>query len=272
MAISAAERQRRYAKRHPNRVKARIQKWRAANREHLLQYSRDRYEKRRNTILKQQRRFRSKPRVKKQRAEYNRKYRAEHWDAVRSHRRAYYTKNRVSILARQKQYRCQNQKKILKRVAAWQKQNKERRKLHCHRYRATHPLNARQYYERNRDRLLKQSKERGRKWRKQFPHKQRESAMRHYARKLAALIGDPREIRTFYRHVVTARRVNCHWCGKNIPKALRTVDHVIPLVRHGPHAIHNLVPACKPCNCSKGSRLPEEWKRLANRPARLFAV
>lgn len=47
-----------------------------------------------------------------------------------------------------------------------------------------------------------------------------------------------------------------------LPPGLRwaSVDHVIPTTRGGSEEIDNKVPACPPCNASKGNRLwPEEW-------------
>lgn len=47
------------------------------------------------------------------------------------------------------------------------------------------------------------------------------------------------------------RGLPCHYCGA--PKA-GTVDHVIPVSRGGTNDASNLVPACGPCNYSKGGR------------------
>jgi 5-methylcytosine-specific restriction endonuclease McrA len=50
----------------------------------------------------------------------------------------------------------------------------------------------------------------------------------------------------------------CAYCRK----ACRpTIDHVIPIARGGVDAAHNVVPACKACNCSKRDRLLSEWHR-----------
>jgi 5-methylcytosine-specific restriction endonuclease McrA len=49
----------------------------------------------------------------------------------------------------------------------------------------------------------------------------------------------------------------CAYCGKS--KAM-TMDHVIPISRGGTSFIGNLLPACKPCNSSKGDRVLVEWK------------
>ncbi len=48
----------------------------------------------------------------------------------------------------------------------------------------------------------------------------------------------------------------CHYCGD----PAQHVDHYIPLARGGAHTLDNLRPACAPCNRSKGSKLPTEWK------------
>jgi 5-methylcytosine-specific restriction endonuclease McrA len=39
-----------------------------------------------------------------------------------------------------------------------------------------------------------------------------------------------------------------------------TIDHIIPLMRGGDNMETNLVPACRSCNSSKGSKLLAEWK------------
>ena len=48
----------------------------------------------------------------------------------------------------------------------------------------------------------------------------------------------------------------CSYCYKSAD----TIDHLIPLFRGGTNEITNLVPSCRPCNSSKGSKLVSEWK------------
>jgi hypothetical protein len=45
----------------------------------------------------------------------------------------------------------------------------------------------------------------------------------------------------------------CLCCGKKGVKL--TMDHVIPLVKGGKHAIENCQPLCKSCNCKKSSKI-----------------
>lgn len=51
----------------------------------------------------------------------------------------------------------------------------------------------------------------------------------------------------------------CAYCGS---MATLEQDHIVPIVRGGRHAIGNLLPACRSCNSSKGSKLLIEWLAL----------
>ena len=50
----------------------------------------------------------------------------------------------------------------------------------------------------------------------------------------------------------------CHWCGECLD-AKYHIDHVTPLARGGENSPNNLVIACPSCNCSRKSKLPDEW-------------
>jgi uncharacterized protein YdaU (DUF1376 family) len=71
-----------------------------------------------------------------------------------------------------------------------------------------------------------------------------------------------RDIYRKYRDFVLERDdYTCVYCGsKDKPLQL---DHVIPRSRGGLDDPSNLVACCKPCNTSKGSRTPEEWRAAA---------
>ena len=51
----------------------------------------------------------------------------------------------------------------------------------------------------------------------------------------------------------------CHYCGRQVPPRLLTMDHLVPLIRGGRSNKGNLVPACKECNASKKYHLAFEW-------------
>jgi 5-methylcytosine-specific restriction endonuclease McrA len=52
----------------------------------------------------------------------------------------------------------------------------------------------------------------------------------------------------------------CFYCDVDlIEEADPTVDHFIPLSRDGTNAAENIRLACKPCNVSKGNKMPDEF-------------
>jgi 5-methylcytosine-specific restriction endonuclease McrA len=56
----------------------------------------------------------------------------------------------------------------------------------------------------------------------------------------------------------------CAYCGVDLlalPKRERVIEHVVPISKHGPHALGNIVPACKQCNASKHNHDAESWYR-----------
>jgi 5-methylcytosine-specific restriction endonuclease McrA len=52
---------------------------------------------------------------------------------------------------------------------------------------------------------------------------------------------------------------SCFYCQVN---QANSVDHVIPVSRGGSHGIGNLVPCCRSCNSSKGTKFITEWKKV----------
>ena len=48
----------------------------------------------------------------------------------------------------------------------------------------------------------------------------------------------------------------CCYCGR---KSLLAQDHFVPLIKDGEYTHNNIVPACKSCNSSKGTKVFTEW-------------
>jgi 5-methylcytosine-specific restriction endonuclease McrA len=57
----------------------------------------------------------------------------------------------------------------------------------------------------------------------------------------------------------------CAYCGI---RPYEHLDHVVPLIRGGVHSIGNLLPACAPCNLTKGPRLLADWRHRPPLPKR----
>lgn len=67
-----------------------------------------------------------------------------------------------------------------------------------------------------------------------------------------------RHLHLKHRAAVIARCGEMCWYCKAAPGD--TLDHIIPRAQGGTDDPDNLVPACRPCNSSKGARTPEEWR------------
>lgn len=62
----------------------------------------------------------------------------------------------------------------------------------------------------------------------------------------------------------------CAYCGWHVSKALIGCDHKLPLCRGGGNTKANIVPACRPCNISKGDRTVKEFLAGKQRPNRYW--
>jgi 5-methylcytosine-specific restriction endonuclease McrA len=144
-------------------------------------------------------------------------------------------------------------------------------RLKWRQYYAAHPeqgrARQRRHYTRHREEALAYARTYGRAHREQINARFRERyatdptyrarwalyAMERH-RKLAATPIDSSALVALWE----ACRGRCQYCGG----PANTLDHVIPLSRGGPHAIGNVVPACKPCNSRKRHRTPQEWRKF----------
>jgi 5-methylcytosine-specific restriction endonuclease McrA len=71
------------------------------------------------------------------------------------------------------------------------------------------------------------------------------------------------------RGVLNRDNHSCRYCGRLLPSAELTLDHVLPRSRGGKNTWENVVAACKPCNHRKGNRTPAEARmHLIRQPFR----
>jgi len=71
------------------------------------------------------------------------------------------------------------------------------------------------------------------------------------------------------RGVLNRDHHTCQYCGRMLPSAELTLDHVLPRSRGGRTTWENIVAACKPCNHRKGNRtLAEAHMRTLHLPFR----
>lgn len=110
------------------------------------------------------------------------------------------------------------------------------------------------YYRRNREQRIAYALD----WRRKNADKATEYNRRHRARRRNAPICDLTHAEW---DVIKGRwHHRCAYCGK---QRTLTQDHVEPTSRGGSHTAANVVPACGPCNSSKGNRFLLEWVLIA---------
>jgi 5-methylcytosine-specific restriction endonuclease McrA len=67
-----------------------------------------------------------------------------------------------------------------------------------------------------------------------------------------------REVKFSRRNILARDENRCQYCGKRLPTAQLSLDHVTPKSRGGKSTWTNVVAACNPCNTHKGGRMPWE--------------
>lgn len=116
---------------------------------------------------------------------------------------------------------------------------------------ARHRKSAKQYRERNRDKVIAELKE----WRKRNPEKGVEYAQNRRARIMSAegsfTTGDIKRIGEHQNWL-------CAWCSKKVRKGYH-VDHIMPISKGGSNSPDNLQILCKSCNLHKHAKDPIEW-------------
>ena len=117
----------------------------------------------------------------------------------------------------------------------------------------------RAYYEANKDRFREWNKE----WRKKNREKIKIRDMKRRAKKYAS--GGSFSVEDFQvcllQHKIKANQYYCHWCKRAMSRNEITLDHVMPLTLGGIHTKENIVIACRSCNCSKGKKHPDIWRK-----------
>jgi 5-methylcytosine-specific restriction endonuclease McrA len=150
--------------------------------------------------------------------------------------------------------------------AVWLVKNADRLREQQREWRKRNPEKAAEYnrawYQRNRERLLAHEAELERQRRATNGEAVRERERRYRAehspryvernRRRRDAMGGYTVLDRDKRRMLSRYRGRCAYCAV---RPFEHWDHVIPIIRGGRHTIGNLLPACKPCNLRKGTRL-----------------
>jgi len=178
-------------------------------------------------------------------------------------------KNKKHINKQARLWRKNNLEKAHARSAKYYKNNRDKIRKRRAKYNKAHPIRIKrqkQKYVENNKEKVRESKQ---KWREAHPELVQAwhtaGQRKRDARKLKATIGNIKDIRNFYIHVHTSKKIKCYYCGKSIPKGKRIVEHKTPLSRGGAHSLRNLTPSCYSCNNKKFMKTEKEFYEYLER-------
>lgn len=183
------------------------------------------------------------------------------WKSKGGERVGLYPWCKSCTLAQKHEYYLANTEIVRQRARTYEVKNPDRS-------RALHALVKANFKKRN----PKKQSEYVRRWEAKNPEKAKEmlrrgvaafhrrnptyNKRRQHQRRAAMLAGGSYTERDLLRLL---RRYDglCAYCTV---RPADTVDHVIPLARGGRNTIGNILPACRPCNSRKSSKLLIEWR------------
>ena len=190
-------------------------------------------------------------------AKREKQYYQENRENLTEYQRQYYQKNREKIAEREKQRYQANREKLVEQQRQYYKENREKAAEY-----------QKQYYQENREKVAEYQKQ----YRQANSEKYEEYQKQYLQENLEAFNARNQKRRALKRNAAgnaTAADIQarfdyhgnrCYYCGCDGPME---VEHRIPLSRGGTHYPANLVPACKSCNCSKGTKTELEFKNRA---------
>lgn len=155
-------------------------------------------------------------------------------------------------LAKATEYRLNNASKIIQSQAKTYAKHRDRRIANSKRWADANEIRRKQIEYKYRTKNKDAVNERIEKWR--MSNLELHRGYRLKRRELLLVNGIYEVIN---KDIIRLYNSPCYYCGST---EQIQADHVIPVKRGGRHSIGNLVPACKFCNVSKGSKLVSEWK------------
>lgn len=202
--------------------------------------------------------------------EYYQNHKAEHLENGRKWAEAnpecaheiqvrYREKNREACNERSRNWATNHKKYYAERMRLWRVANKERSEENNRQYRETHReecrAKSRQYYANNIEKV------------KNYREQHKDEYLTHARMRKAKINEYDKILQEEYDVIFNNQNGLCAYCekpmittGNSHDPNYKTMDHIYPLSRGGPHTISNIVFACRSCNLSKNIKTIMEWR------------
>jgi len=156
-----------------------------------------------------------------------------------------------------KLWQASNKEHVNAKTLLWKQDNKEHVKLYMLEWREKNKEEiankGKEYYKNNIEKITKSAKISSKKWRQANLAKQTQySNIKRSLKK-----GLPSTLTTDeWGNTQKSFNYTCCYCGE---EKLLEQEHFIALSSGGEYTHNNIIPSCKSCNCSKGSKEFKEW-------------
>lgn len=228
-----------------------IRLYREKNKEHISE-QRKIY---RQTHQQQLKQYRADNKEKK--AAYGKEYREKNKEQLSQKSRQYRDKNKAKIAEQDSLYYQNNKERLTEYAKQYRIENKECINEYHRQYRKDHKERISRYlkiyFQEHKEEMKEERTEYAKWWNaentalKRLYSQQRRSRKRQLPATLTAEQWET--IKTYFSN-------KCAYCGSLDELAQ---DHFVPLLKGGEYTHNNIVPACKSCNSSKGSKDFFEW-------------
>ena len=155
-------------------------------------------------------------------------------------------------------YHKRNKEKCQERLQNWRKNNPEKFKEQNKKWRENNPdkefAKQKRYRESHKEQLYIKGKKYRANNKEYFYEKAR---IRKEAQKEAS---DGTVTNAFKQLLYKQQDKKCAYCGCDLEKTGKHLDHIVPISKGGKHTASNVHWVCPTCNMSKSDRLESEWE------------
>jgi 5-methylcytosine-specific restriction endonuclease McrA len=173
---------------------------------------------------------------------------------------AYYLKNKSKCRANNDRWKSENKERYQAIIAQWREKNRDKilqqSKAAYARNKAKRLAQQREWRINNSAKFQTYVK----KWRSKNPAKVSAAASLRRARLKQCDTSKKHEVKRFTTDVRAKASVRCYYCRRKLSPSEVQIDHVVPITKRGEHSGANVCVACIHCNSSKNNRLLSEWK------------
>jgi 5-methylcytosine-specific restriction endonuclease McrA len=169
----------------------------------------------------------------------------------KAYERAYYQAHKKLYADRNREWQSKNRSRCVKRTLKHRAKNLQK-------YKAYQKVYGKVYRQKHGDKLRAQNRQYGKEH--YLKNKQYYRAKLDQRRAIEKASSENLKAIVAFRESVKSKPfATCYYCEKTISTKNIHFDHIVALIKGGPHSVENLCVSCSRCNRSKGAKTIKEW-------------